>query len=483
MASLTHKASAGIIFVFFEQLGFRGISILVAFLLGQFLTPEDFGLVAMMSVFLAIANSAMDSGFMQALIRAKKAPQVDFNTAFYSNLVLGIVSYFFLYFTAPHIADFYNEPRLILLIRIASFAVIINSFKVVQTAKLHRELNFKTQMKASIPAGLISGVVAIILAYLGLGVWALITQMLLASFILTTLLWKLQGWRPTFNFSFASLKNMYSFGGKIFFSSLLHQIFQNIYVVVIAKFFSATASGYYFFVDKIKMLILHQLVNTIQSVIYPALATIQEDDARLKSGYRKVINVTTFLLFPTLLFLTALAQPMFIVFLPEKWLPAVPYLQLACFASLLYPLHAINLDILKVKGRSDLFLYLTLYKKFQIILIIFISLDFGIQGILIGQIINSLISYLPNSYYSKKLINYSIFEQIRDFLPSLLLSSFASFIAYFIIINTNFLPIINLAVGAFLSTLFYLTVAHILKFKALSLLSNLVKNRFKFKEN
>lgn len=354
--TLTKKITTGIIWNFTEQLGRRGIEVVITLLLARFLAPSDYGLVAMMAVFLAVAMSLMDSGFKQALIRLQDAGQIDFNTAFYANLCLGAFSYCLLFLAAPYIAAFYEEPRLVILIRVVGMNILINAFQVVQSAILSRELNFKAQLQAAIPAGIISGIIAIGLAFVGFGVWALIAQMLLASMITTVLLWWLQGWRPTVGFSRPSLRDMYNFGYKLFLSGLLDTIFQNLYVIVIAKLFATTVAGHYFFAKKIKDLVISQLVTAIQNVTYPALATFQDDDIRLKAGYRKIIGITTFLLSPVMLLLAAVAEPLFVFLLPEQWHAATMYLQLMCIASVMYPLHAINVNILQVKGRSDLFL-------------------------------------------------------------------------------------------------------------------------------
>ena len=259
--TLRKKTITGIIWNFAEQIARKGIGVVITLLLARFLTPSDYGLVAMMAVFLAIANSLMDSGFKQALIRLEGAGQRDFNTAFYANLALGAVSYVLLFLAAPFIATFYNEPRLVLLIRIAGINIIIQSFQVVQTAALSRDLNFKAQLQATVPAGIFSGLIALGLAYMGYGVWALIVQMILASFITTALLWHLQGWRPSLIVSRHSLASMYNFGYKLFLSGLLDTVFRNLYVIVIAKLFTASVAGCYFFAAKLRDLVIGQLVR------------------------------------------------------------------------------------------------------------------------------------------------------------------------------------------------------------------------------
>jgi len=481
--SLGNRTTTGVIWNFTEQLSKRGIGIVVTLLLARFLVPADFGLVAMMAVFIAIAGNLMDSGFKQALIRKQGASQVDFSTAFYTNLALGGLAYLLLFSTAPFIADFYEETRLIDLIRVAGIAILINSFQVVQSAILNRALNFRGQMKATVPASIISGITAVVLAYIGWGVWALIVQMLISAFLVTAFLWSMKLWRPTLTFSRKSLNDMFGFGSKLFLSGVLDTVFINIYVVVIAKLFSTTVAGHYFFAEKIKTLVINQFVRSISTVTYPALATIQDDNMRLKTGYRKIIQITTFLLFPAMALMAALAEPLFQVLLSNQWLPAVPYLQLMCIAGLLYPLHAINLNILKVKGRSDLFLYLEIVKKVSIVLILFVSVQYGVIGILIGQIFGSVLAYLPNSYFSNKLIGYSVREQIGDFLPGLALSGVVAGMVY-VAVSVSTLPaLVELLLFGTPAGLVYLLVGYLLKLQAFQLTEQLVREQFKRMKN
>jgi O-antigen/teichoic acid export membrane protein len=477
--SLENKTIVGILWNFAEQFSKRGFGIIVTLLLARFLTPEDYGLVAMMGVFLAITNNLMNMGFHQALIRKKNANNSDFSTAFYINFLLGIFSYLILFISAPLIATFYEEPRLIILIRVIGIVVLIDSFKVVQSAILSRNLNFKSQMKATVPATMISGVFAVVMAYAGFGVWALIVQSIVSSLLIAGILWLMDIWRPTLVFNKDSLSEMFGFGSRLFASDLLDTIFRNMYIVVIAKLFTATVAGHYFFVNKVKDLISYQLVNAIQTVTYPALATLQEDNIKLKAGYRKVIQITTFGLFPVMLFTAALAEPFFMVVLNEQWLPAVPYLQLMCIAALMEPLHSINQNVLKVKGRSDIFLYLEFIKKIIMTLILILTIQFGLLGILVGQIISAVLSYLPNSYYSGKLIGYSTKEQVIDFFPGLCLSSS---IAIFIYLSINISaqpPLVELIFFGILAGLMYILMSYVFRFRAIKIIEELIKDNLK----
>ncbi len=479
MSDLKKRTATGVIWKFLETLAKRGVGIIVTLLLARFLVPDDFGLIAMMAVFLGLAGQLMDSGFTEALIQKKNVNDIDFNTAFYTNLIFGLISYGLLFTSAPFIADYYQEPRLIDLIRIAGLSIIINSFQVIQNAILNRELNFKIQLKVSLPASIISGLIAVALAYLGYGVWALIVQMLVVAILRTVLLWALKLWHPKWIYSFRALKEMFGFSSYLLIAGLSNILFVNMYVIVIAKYFSVTLAGYYFFADRIKTLVVLQLVASIQAVTYPALSKIQDDPVRLKSGYRKVIAITTFLLFPAITLLAALAEPLFHVFLSEQWLPAVIYLQLMSIVAILNPLHAINVNILKVTGRSDLVLYIGFFKKFMMILIFIISFNYGVIGILIGQIISSVLTYIPNSYYSSRLINYSVREQLADFIPTLILSGLIALLTYSLVIFINWPAIIELLAFGTLAIILYLAGAHLLKLHAYLLARQIISEKMK----
>ncbi|AKB33079.1 Lipopolysaccharide biosynthesis protein WzxC [Methanosarcina siciliae HI350] len=476
--TLRYKTITGIIWTFLEQIFRVGIQTIVTIILAWFLLPEDFGLMAMIAVFFAIAYSLMDSGFSQALIRKKEVNQTDYSTVFYTNLVLGLLFYALLFASAPFIASFYDEPRLIMLARVVGLVVIINSFQLVQVADLTRKLNFKVQLKVTLPSAIFSGVVAVSMAAMGFGVWSLVAQMLISSFAATALYWTVNKWRPSKDFSVISLNEMFGFGSKLLASGLIDTAFQNIYVIVIGRLFSATLVGYYFFAQKIQMLVISQLTGSVQKVTYPALSSIQDDNTTLKAFYRRIIQVVTYTVFPFVIALAVLAKPLFSLMLKEDWLPAVPYLQLLCIAGLLYPLYAINLNILKVKGRSDLFLYLELVKKLMIVIIILVSVKYGIFGILIGQIVSSVIAYIPNSYFSIKLIDYSVTEQLHDFIPTLLLAVAMGIFMYAAGLVLSLGEFAYILVIGFAGAIFYLLTNHLLKMPAQLLMLQIIEEQY-----
>jgi O-antigen/teichoic acid export membrane protein len=472
---IKQKTMYGVLWSFLEQLLRRGISIIVTLLLARLLVPEDFGLLAMITVFINIASSLMESGIKEAVIRKLKADNAYFSTAFYTNLMLAALAYGLLYAAAPYIANFYEDQRLTLLLRVAGMVVLINAFQSIQVAILSRDLNFKLLMKASMPAAILSGLLAVVLAYQGAGVWALVAQTLLNATLVAMVYWWLQPWRPMQGFDLSSLKEMYGFGYKLFLSKLLSHFSKNIYVLVIAKVFSSQVAGLYFFADRIRSLIVDQLVTSIQKVTYPALSTQQEDNPRLKVNYRKVLQTTTFLLFPVLLLFAALAGPLFQALLPVRWHSAVSYLQLMCLVELLYPLHSINLNILKVKGHTDLYLAISIFKKVMLFGILYVSYRYGVIGILIGKFILSLISYIPHAYYSYRVINYTYKEQFLDVLPSLLLSLFVSACVLAFVTWIPLPPLALLICGSLLGGLLYLGLAKSIRLAPMMMAQELAK--------
>lgn len=479
--SLKRETISGTAWNFTELFLRRGVGGLTTLILAWFVTPEDFGLIAMMALFLAFASLIADAGFTEALIRKSSVSASEYDTAFYANIFFSVVVYILLFVTAPLIASFYEQSSLINLIRITGLIAILNALVLVQRAKLSRQLKFKLQMQVSLPSAIISAMSAIVLAYAGFGVWALVAQMLIQALLNTILYWRLDIWRPGLQFGWREFKELFSFGGYLLFNQMTTVPVKHMYVVVIAKVFAAPVAGLYFFAEKIRDLLINQLVSSIETVTYPALARFQEDPERLKHGYRQVIAATTFLFFPILIFLATFVETLFHLLLPEAWWPAAVYLQLMCLAALLYPLHSTNLNILKVKGRSDLVFYLGLFKKTVAITIFVISFRYGIVAILLGQILSSVIAYLPNSFYSKRLIGYSLHEQLADFLPGLLLSGLIGFGLWWMLGFLNWHEITKLFVLGIIGVIAYFLGAWLLKLRGFDLARDLIFMRLKGK--
>ena len=420
--SLKHKTVKGVGWSFIDNLSSSGITFLVGLVLARLLTPSEYGIMAILTIFIAVSNSIVDSGFSNALIRKTDAKQVDYNTVFLFNLVVSGLLYVVLFFAAPSISVFFKEPLLVEVMRVIGWVLVINALAIIPRTLFVKEVNFKTQTKVSLIASISSGVVGISMALAGMGVWSLVGQQLSRQLLNTLFLWIYCKWRPVWEFSIQSFKELFSFGSKLLLSGLLDTVFKEIYSLVIGRCYTSAQLGQYTRANQFNQIFSSNLTTVIQRVSYPVLSSIQDEPERLREAYRKVIKSTMLISFACMLGLAAVAKPLIILLIGEKWLPAVGFLQIICFSGMLYPLHAINLNILQVKGRSDLFLKLEIVKKIIAVGPLVLGVLFSIEYMLWGSVCTSFIAYFLNSYYSANLINYPAKEQIKDILPTFLVS-------------------------------------------------------------
>ena len=383
--SLRNKAAKGILWSTVERFSVQGVQFLIMIVMARLLTPHDYGLIGMLAIFIAVAQSLIDSGFSQALIRKQDRTEVDNNTVFYFNIVVSALLYLILYVSAPLVADFYNTPQLCSVMRVVCLSIIFNSLAVVQRALLTIKIDFKTQAKAALTAAVTSGVVGITMAYHGFGVWSLVTQQLFNLGINTSLLWLLSKWRPKRLYSWQSFHELFAFGSKLLASGLLDTLYRNIYPIVIGKLFSASSLGHYSRAHQFAEFPSSNLTGIMQRVTYPVLCSIQEDDKRLEKVYRKFLKLSAFIIFPMMLGLSAVARPFIRVAIGEQWEFCAVLLQIICFSMMWYPIHAINLNLLQVKGRSDLFLRLEIIKKILGISVLCVTAPFGLVCMCYGQ--------------------------------------------------------------------------------------------------
>lgn len=456
--SLKHKAIHGVGWSFIDNIASSGITFLVGLVLARLLTPKEYGIMAMIAVFIAVSNSIIDSGFSNALIRKTRIERVDYNTVFYFNLTVSILIYTLLYLAAPAISVFFKESVLVEIIRILGLVLIINAFSVIPRTQFVRDVNFKTQTKVSLISSISSGVFGIGMALGGMGVWSLVGQQLSRQFLNTLFLWIYSKWYPVWEFSRKSFKELFEFGSKLLLSGLLDTIYKNIYYIIIGRFYTSAQLGQYTRADQFNMIFSSNLTSVVQRVSYPVLSSIQEEPERLREAYQKVIKITMLITFACMLGLAAVAKPLILILIGEKWLPAVYFLQIICFSGMLYPLHAINLNILQVKGRSDLFLKLEIIKKIIAVGPIVVGVVYGIEYMLWGGVLTSFIAYFLNSYYSANLMNYPTSEQIKDILPtfltSFLVAAFMWSVSFWNISVYALLPI-QLLAGISLTLLIY----------------------------
>lgn len=465
--SLKSRTIHGVFWSSVDTFGRQAIQFVISIIIARILMPADYGLIGMLTIFFGIAQSFVDSGFGVALIQKKNPTQTDYSTVFFFNIAVGLLFYTILFFSAPLIADFYKQPMLLNLTRVLGLSVIINSFSIVQANIFAKKIDFKTTAKISLITVLFSGATGLFMAFHGFGVWSLAIQQIVALTLNSILLWFFSKWKPDFIFSLTSLKTMFKFGSRLLASGLLEVLFTNVYNLVIGKVFSADKLGYYTQAQKIQTLPSNLIRSTISRVTFPVFSSIQDDDQRLKQGYRKTIKIIIFIVFPLMIGIMVVAESLIKVLLTDKWLPSVVFLQLLCIIGMTYPLSSINLNILKVKGRSDIFFRLEVIKKVLIAISIAISLPFGIMALIIGRVILSFISFVLNIYYSGKLIDYSIKEQLSDIFPYFVLSLCMGIIIYLFgfIFDDN--DILKLVFQVVLGAAVYIVGSYLYKFEAM----------------
>ena len=475
--SLKQKTVHGVIWSTLERFSVQGIQFAVMIIMARMLTPNDYGLVGMLAVFIAVSQSLVDSGFSQALIRKQDRTEIDNSTVFYFNLVVGLILYGILFAAAPLIADFYNEPQLIPITRVIGLSVLFNSLVVVQRALLTIKIDFKTQAKAALTAAISSGAVGIWMASSGYGVWSIVTQQLINLGINTLLLWVLSHWRPQLIYSWKSFYELFGFGSKLLVSGLIDTIYRNIYLIVIGKVFSASDLGYYTRAHQFTDFPSSNLTGIIQRVTYPVLCSIQNEDERLANVYRRFLRISAFVIFPLMMGLAAVAEPLVLTLLKEQWLFTATLLSIICFQMMWYPIHAINLNLLQVKGRSDLFLKLEIYKKIVGVIILCITIPMGLIAMCIGGFFSSMIALIINTYYTGQLIHVGYFRQMRDLMPIFLLSISMGCIVYFTINLFHIHPIVQLSIGIVIGILYYVLFSLLFKFTEFKELLQLLKKK------
>lgn len=474
--SLKHKTLKGTIWSSIERFSVQGIAFVVMIIMARILTPEDYGLVGMLTVFIAISQSLVDSGFSQALIRKQDRSETDNSTVFYFNIAVGIALYLILFFCAPLIAKFYDEPILVPLTRIISLSIIINSFVVVQRALFIVEIDFKTQAKASVLAAIASGTVGITMAYTGWGVWAIVWYQIVNLLVNVSLLWFFSTWRPRWLYSWNSFRELFTFGSKLALSALLDTLYSNIYLLVIGKLFKSSDLGYYTRAQQFASFPSSNLTGIFQRVTYPVFCTIQNDDDRLRGVYRRFLRLSAFVVFPLMTGLAAVAHPLILIFLKEQWIFAATLLSILCFSMMWYPIHAINLNLLVVKGRSDLFLRLEVIKKLIGIGVLCTTIPFGLIPMTIGSIVISILCLVVNTHYTGQLIQMGFLRQMRDLFPSLIYSLSMGAIVWFS--TTIFTaPMLQLTVGCLTGVAYYLLVATVTRSDDLRELISFIKNK------
>lgn len=435
----TNKQSviSNLLWKFAERGGSQGVSFVVSIVLARLLLPEEYGTIALVTVFTAILQVFIDSGLGNALIQKKDADDTDFSTVFYFNIFACTVLYLGLFICAPLIANFYDTPDLVPIVRVLGLTLVISGVKNIQQAYVSRHMIFKKFFYSNVGAILFSAVVGITMAYLGFGVWALVAQSLMSTLANTIILWSIIPWRPKRLFSFQRLKGLFSYGWKILVASLLDTVYNNLKSLLIGKVYSSEDLAYYTKGKQFPNLVITNINTSINSVLLPAMANVQDDVQRVKSMTRRAIRTSSYVIWPAMIGLSVCATPLIELLLTEKWLPAVPFLRIFCITYAFWPIHTANLNAIKALGRSDLFLKLEIIKKIVGVISILVTVNISVFAMALAGVVVAPISSFINAFPNKKLINYSYFEQIKDLMPSILLSVFMGFCIWWI----QYLPI------------------------------------------
>ena len=479
--NIKNEVISSLIWKFLERIGTQGVQFIVSIILARLLLPSDYGVVSMILVFTAIANVFIQTGFSTSLIQKKDSDELDFSSVFYISLLIAAICYVILFFAAPIIASFYNMPAITSILRVISLTLFFGAINSVQNARIAKEMKFKKLFLSSLVAILISGATGVLMAYKGFGPWALVGQQIANSIATTIILWFTSGWQPKLMFSINRVKSLLSYGWKILCSALLDTIYQNIYNLVIGKFYSSSTLGNYNKGEQFPKLIAVNVDGAISSVMLPAYSKQQDRKDKLKKMVRRSIVTSSLLLFPMMFGLAAVAETVVKVLLTENWLGCVPFMQLLCIVYALYPINTANLQVIKALGKSDYFLKLEIIKKVIGLIVLIVTLPFGVLQMAIGQVLVAILSTFINAFPNRKLLNYNYFEQIKDLFPSLIISIIMFIIVYsfnFINLNMYILLFIQILVGVII----YFGLAYIFKLESLNYMIEILKSFSKKKE-
>lgn len=476
MENIRTKVFSGFIWRFLERVGAQGVGFIVSLFLARLLTPEDYGQVALITVFISILNTFALSGIGTSLVQKKNPDELDYSTVFYFNIIFSTLVYAILFLCAPFIGKFYNDNSLIVLVRVLGISIIISGMNNVQRSYVSKTMQFRRFFFSTIIGTIVSGIVGIVMAYKGMGTWAIVGQQLTNEIMDTIILWFTVGWRPQKMFSFSRLKKLYSFGWKLLISGLIDTIYTNIYSLVIGKFYDSNILGLYNKGVQFPNLIVSNVNGPIQSVLLPAMSYEQDNKKRVKEMTRRSIVTSSFLIFPMLIGMAAIAEPMVILLLTEKWVACVPFLQISCITLAFYPIHTANLQAINAMGRSDIFLKMEVVKKIIGLGLLIAAVPFGVYIMVWFKALSSLIATFINAYPNKKLLGYSYSEQVKDLLPSILSAVAMGGIVWGVeLLNLN--VVVTIGIQIVLGVVVYFGIAKLFKFECFEYLVGILKKR------
>lgn len=466
---------SSLIWKFLERGGSQGIQFIVQIILARLLSPSEFGAMAIVLVFISLAQTFVDGGFSTALIQKKDADKLDFSSIFYLSLGIASIVYILILIFAPIISNFYQSKSLTPILRVLSLILFPGALNSIQVAYVARNMQFKKLFKTSLIATVISAIVSISAAYLNFGIWALVIQQITYHIVNSIALWFSVRWRPELIFSIKRVEALFSYGSKIFISNFIYRIYLDIRTLLIGRIYNATDLAFYQRGEQIPRVLVNNIDGSIQAVILPALSTHQDDQQRIKSIIKRTLSISSYLIFPIMIGVIVVAEPLVIILMKEKWLPAVPFLRIFCLTYAFWPIITINLQPMRALGKSELLLKLEIIKRIIGMLIIIISIPFGIYAIAFGAVLERLIEVFINAHPNKKLINYSISEQIRDISPSLL-QSFLMGLVVFLLQYLRIAPLPLLFLQIFVGGSVYILLSVIFKNQSFTYLIISIKN-------
>lgn len=472
--SSSTKVMSNMLWRLAERLGAKGVEFIVSLVLARLLAPEVYGTIALVTVFITIMQVFVDGGLGNALIQKKDADQVDFSTVFYFNIVFCSALYILVFIVSPWIASFYNDPSLTPVVRVLGLTILVSGVKNVQQAYVSRHMLFHRFFYATLGGTIGAAVLGIYMAYRGYGVWALVAQQLFNVTLDTIILWFTVKWRPIRAFSFDRLKDLYSYGWKLLVSHLIDTVYNDIRQLIIGKKYSKSDLAYYNRAKQFPLFITSNINTSINSVLFPAMSSVQDKKEQVKSMTRRAIKTSTYIMAPLMMGLAACGKPVVQILLTDKWLPCVPYLTIFCTTYMFYPIHTSNLNAIKAMGRSDLFLKLEIIKKAVGIVALLISMQFGVMAMAYSLLITNVINQIINSWPNKTLLNYAYLEQLKDILPAIALAVFMALAVYtveFIGLNKYLTLLIQVPLGVVI----YVGGSKLFKLDSLDYLLDMVK--------
>lgn len=475
--SLKDKTVKGVFWSAIDTIASQGVTFMVGIVLARLLSPDEYGLIGIITIFISIFNVFINSGFNAALIRKQNTTEADYNTVFYYNLITSILLFICFWMGAPYIANFFKRDELLSLCRVMGCILIINAFSIIQATILTKKIDFKKQTKVSMISSISSGIIGIGMAIEGFGVWSIVGQQISRQGLYSLFLWIYSDWRPKLIFSKNSFYELWNFGSKLLCSSLINALWNEVYQIVIGKYYTPAALGQYTRASQFGGIFSVNLTNVVQRVSYPVLSNLQGDVDRMKDAYRRIIKQTMFVSFFCMFQLAAFSKTLIIILIGDSWTDCIYYLQIISFTLMFHPLHALNLNMLQVQGRSDLFLKIEIYKKMVGVIPICMGIFINIYAMLIGSVFAGLFALYLNAYYSGPLLNYSLAKQLKDIIPSFSLSLILAVPIYFLsFLNINCIYVFILQI--FITLILGYSVMETIKFPEYLEIKQTILKRF-----